>query len=137
VCALVANHLIHHSGDHGSFSDTQVRRLSRRLAPATIEDLAVVMKADALGRPPKQSPEVIALIDALQAKAGALALVTSPPRPLVLGRHLVSLDLKPGPQFKLLLDEALEAQLDGRFHDEAGGVAWLRTRLERGNAPAP
>ena len=65
----------------------------------------------------------------LQAKARALALEQSAPRPLVLGRHLVALGRKPGPEFKPVLDEAFEAQLDGAFADEAGGVAWLRRRL--------
>ena len=53
----------------------------------------------------------------------------SAPRPLVLGRHLVALGHKPGPDFKPILDAAFEAQLDGAFTDEAGGLAWLRHRL--------
>jgi tRNA nucleotidyltransferase (CCA-adding enzyme) len=33
---------------------------------------------------------------------------------------------RPGPEFKPVLDAAFEAQLDGAFTDEAGGIAWLR-----------
>ena len=51
------------------------------------------------------------------------------PRPIVQGRHLVALGLKPGPKFKPLLDQAFEAQLDGLFSDEETGIAWLKTRL--------
>ena len=128
VCALVVNHLAHHHGQ-AEFTDTAVRRLARRLEPATIDELAWVMQADHAGRPPLTSPETLARIDQLRAKAHALALERAAPRPLVLGRHLVALGHRPGPQFKPILDEAFEAQLDGAFADEAGGVAWLRHRL--------
>jgi len=128
VCALVVHHLAHHHG-RTEFSDTSVRRLARKLAPATIDDLTVVMRADHEGRPPLRSPDSLARIDQLQAKARALALEKSAPRPLVLGRHLVALGRKPSPEFKTILDEAFEAQLDGAFADETGGVAWLSHRL--------
>jgi len=96
VCALVVHHLAHHHG-HAEFSDTSVRRLARRLAPATIDDLVLVMRADHEGRPPLRSADSLARIDQLQAKARALAVEKSAPRPLVLGRHLVALGRTPGP----------------------------------------
>lgn len=128
--ALVANHLAHHHGKQGDFSDTQVRRLARRLAPATIDDLAVVMIADSLGRPPLKSPEALALIEQLKAKANSLALSGTAPRPLIFGRHLIALGHTPGPDFRPALDAAFEAQLDGAFSDEAGGIAWLTHHLK-------
>jgi tRNA nucleotidyltransferase (CCA-adding enzyme) len=134
VCELVVHHLAHHHGNRGEFSDTQVRRLARKLAPATIDDLAVVMTADSLGRPPLQTPETHALIAQLRAKARDLALADSAPRPIVLGRHLLQLGLKAGPEFKPLLDAAFEAQLDGTFKDEAGGIAWITDHLARRGA---
>lgn len=130
VGALVVHHLAHHHGQRADFSDTQVRRLARRLAPATIDDLAVVMTADALGRPPLHTPETHALIAQLRAKARELELTDSAPKPIVLGRHLIQSGMRPGPEFKPLLDAAFEAQLDGLFADEAGGIAWLGHRLK-------
>jgi tRNA nucleotidyltransferase (CCA-adding enzyme) len=128
VGALVVNHLAHQHGQT-EFADASVRRLARRLAPATIDELAVVMLADHAGRPPLISAETLARIEQLRTKAHALALERAAPRPLVLGRHLLALGRKPGPDFKPLLDAAFEAQLDGAFADEAGGVAWLSHRL--------
>lgn len=128
VSALVTNHLAHHHGQAG-FSATSVRRLARKLAPATIDDLALVMRADANGRPPLLSPESHARIDELVAQAHALALDDAAPKPLLLGRHLIALGLKPGPRFQPLLDAAFEAQLDGAFADEASGAEWLRQHL--------
>lgn len=128
VCALVVNHLAHHHGQT-EFSDSSVRRLARKLAPATIDDLAAVMRSDANGRPPLQSPEIHERIDQLVARAHTLQLADTAPKPIILGRHLLTLGMKPGPQMKPLIDAAFEAQLDGAFADEAGGLAWLKQRL--------
>ncbi len=130
VSALVVNHLAHHHGQ-ATFSDPSVRRLARRLAPATIDELAAVMRADSNGRPPLTSPETHARIDELVTRAHALALADAAPRPLVHGRHLLALGRKPGPDFKPVLDAAFEAQLDGAFTDEAGGTRWLRDFLRQ------
>ncbi len=130
VGALVVHHLVHHHGADGNFTDSQVRRLARKLAPATIDDLAVVMAADSLGRPPLSSPETIELIALLRSKAHALELASGAPRPVVQGRHLIALGWSPGPAFKPVLDAAFEAQLDGAFSDESGGVDWLKRHLQ-------
>jgi tRNA nucleotidyltransferase (CCA-adding enzyme) len=130
VRALVVHHLAHHHGRSGEFSDAQVRRLARRLAPATIDDLALVMAADALGRPPLPAADILELVGRLRARAASLAIEASAPRQLVLGRHLVALGRRPGPDFTPILEAAFEAQLDGAFTDEAGGIAWLRAHIK-------
>jgi tRNA nucleotidyltransferase (CCA-adding enzyme) len=130
VCTLVVNHLAHHHGNT-VFTESSVRRLARKLAPATIDDLALVMRADANGRPPLKSPEIHARIDELVQQAHALAIADSAPKPIVLGRHLIQLGMKPGPEFKPLIDAAFEAQLDGAFADEAGGIAWVKEYREK------
>jgi tRNA nucleotidyltransferase (CCA-adding enzyme) len=129
VRALVENH---HAHDRGNlpFTDRAVRRLALRLVPATIYDLAAVMSADARGRPPISPRDADVRIAGLLGKAESLKLESLAPRPILQGRHLVVLGHKPGPRFKPLLDAAFEAQLDGAFADEAGGVDWLRRRLQ-------
>jgi len=125
VRALVVNHLAHHHGGE-AFSDSQVRRLARKLFPATIDDLAIVMISDAMGRPPLPFDDILARIGRLTSHAESLELKASAPRPILQGRHLVALGQRPGPGFKTVLDAAFEAQLDGAFSDEAGALAWLR-----------
>jgi len=129
VRALVENH---HAHDRHStpLSDSAVRRLARRLHPSSVNELATIMRADANGRPPLESPETHARIDALVLHARTLQLAQLAPRPIVLGRHLLELGRKPSPDFKRVLDAAFEAQLDGTFADEAGGLAWLRAFLD-------
>jgi len=128
VRPLVRHHLAHHHGQ-GELTDSAVRRLARRLAPATIEDLCVVLWADHLGRPPLVSTETEARIRALMERSRELAVLAAAPRPLVLGRHLLEFGLTPGPQFGPILDAAFEAQQDGAFADEAGGRKWLEDYL--------
>jgi tRNA nucleotidyltransferase (CCA-adding enzyme) len=128
VCGLVVHHLVHHHGD--GYTDAQVRRLARKLAPATIDDLALVMISDSRGRPPLDSPETLAMIAELRTKARALALEKAAPKPILQGRHLLALGYQPGPAFKPVLGTAFEAQLDGAFADETGGFAWLQQRLQ-------
>lgn len=125
VVALVVNHLAHHHGQT-EFSDSSVRRLARKLAPATIDDLAAVMRSDANGRPLFNPPETHIRINELVAKAHALQLADAAPKPILFGRHLMTLGMPPGPAMKPLLEVAFEAQLDGAFHNEAEGLAWLK-----------
>jgi tRNA nucleotidyltransferase (CCA-adding enzyme) len=134
VRPLVMNHLAHHG--QNDFRDTSVRRLARKLAPATLDDLIAVMTADHLGRPPLISEDSLRRIDQLRDAARRLALEHAAPKPIVLGRHLIALGLKPGPSFKAALDAAFESQLDGAFHDEAGGVDWMRNYLRAHPLPS-
>jgi tRNA nucleotidyltransferase (CCA-adding enzyme) len=128
VRQLVVNHLLHHQGAE-EYRDTTVRRLARKIEPATIDELIAVMQSDHLGRPPLVSAETVRRLDHLRNAARRLALEHAAPRPIVLGRHLISLGLHPGPQFKPALDAAFESQLDGAFYDEAGGLEWMRSYL--------
>ena len=128
VRQLVVNHLLHHQGAE-EYRDTTVRRLARKVDPATIDELIAVMQADHLGRPPLVSAETVRRLDYLRTAAKRLTLEHASPRPIVLGRHLIALGLQPGPPFTPALDAAFESQLDGAFSDEAGGLEWMRNYL--------
>jgi tRNA nucleotidyltransferase (CCA-adding enzyme) len=62
---------------------------------------------------------------ALQEKAAQLTLQASAPQPILMGRHLLGLGLKPGPVFKVILDAAFEAQLEGQFMNLDQAHQWL------------
>ena len=135
ITPLVANHMVHHHGGPDGLSPNAIRRLARRLHPATLADLATVMRSDARGRPPLTGTDSLPLIERLLARAAELALADTAPRPILLGRHLIATGMKPGPEFKRLLDAAFEAQLDGAFGDESTALIWLRNNLPK--APPP
>ncbi|MFM8468552.1 MAG: CCA tRNA nucleotidyltransferase [Limisphaerales bacterium] len=124
VPPLVANHLAHLQ----PATDRSVRRLAKRLEPETIAGLCVIVTADHSGRPPKPPGEPEG-VKALRAKAEELRVQDSAPKPILQGRHLVAAGMKPGREFKAILHEAFEAQLEGRFSDLDEAQVWLRKRL--------
>ena len=120
IAPLVREHLV----GMQEMTPRAIRRLARRLAPENIEGLAIVMTADAMGRPPLPAvvpPHVVALLEAARREEVAAAA----PVPVLLGRHLVELGLPPGPAIGALLEFVYDAQLDGAFVDLAGARAWL------------
>lgn len=120
VLPLVTNHLAHLH----TVTDRAVRRLAKRLEPATIQELLVVITADQFGRPPK--PQAVSgNVLALEAKAAELQLQAGAPQPILMGRHLIELGMKPGKEFSVILDAAFDAQLEGSFFDVSGALSWL------------
>lgn len=109
--------------------DAAVRRLATKVI--RIDRLIRVDIADRKGRPPlwpgEASPQGIWLAE----RATALEIAASAPKKIILGRHLIALGHKPAGWFSQVLEEAFEAQLDGVFGDEAGGLAWLTERMAR------
>jgi tRNA nucleotidyltransferase (CCA-adding enzyme) len=110
-------------------TDRSVRRLARRLAPESVESLAILMTADSMGRPPRP-PMVPEFVSKLRAKAQDLDVQAQAPKPILQGRHLLERGMKPGRAFKPILDAAFEAQLDGAFNDVDGARNWLAKFLE-------
>jgi tRNA nucleotidyltransferase (CCA-adding enzyme) len=100
-----------------------VRKLARRLAPATIELWAAVCEADASGRPPKPRRNPVSQ---WMAVANQLALLDAEPRPLLLGRHLIPLGYLPGREMGTILKTAFEAQIDGEFQTLDEGIQWVQ-----------
>ncbi|MGC6454995.1 MAG: CCA tRNA nucleotidyltransferase [Coraliomargaritaceae bacterium] len=107
--------------------DSAIRRLAARVQ--RLDRLVRVAYADKCGRPP-QVVDAFPEGDWLLRRAEALSIRDNAPKPIVLGRHLIELGQKPGKAFKGVLDACYEAQLDGVFGDEAGGLRYLRTLLK-------
>ena len=114
--------------NHGMYveepTERLVRRLASRLEPSSIDDLGVVMTADASGRPPGSEGEP-KRVGALRQVAERLKVATEGPKPLLLGRHLLARGVQPGRPMGARLKEAFEAQLDGIFEDLDGAIRWL------------
>ncbi len=130
IAPLVQFHLAHHDGGKDQPTDSQIRRLARKIAPATITQLATLMRADSNGRPPRQDPETLARLEHLESRAEALAVADSAPTALVQGRDLIARGLAPGPQFTPILAAAYEAQLAGEFTNVTESLLWLDSHLK-------
>ena len=129
VLPLVQNHMAYLQ----VVTDRSVRRLAKRLEPENIGGLCLIMTADALGRPPKP-PSVPQVVTDLLAKAAELQVQASAPKPILMGRHLLELGMKPGPEVGLILDAAYDAQLEGQFFDLDQAYRWL---TEQAALPIP
>lgn len=104
-----------------------VRRMARRLAPANMGELALVIHADASGRGDPDARH--GLVDDWLEMSRDLTVSAAPAKGLLTGRHLIAAGLDPGPVFKPILAQAVAAQDDGAFTDEAGAIAWLAERM--------
>jgi tRNA nucleotidyltransferase (CCA-adding enzyme) len=115
VCPLIQEHMAFPQ------RDAAIRRLANRLAPATIEELVMLQRADRNGRGKVRGTEDL---DRLLERSCEMAIEAQAPKPLVMGRHLLSF-MEPGPEMGKLLRATFEAQLDGKFDTVEDGVAWL------------
>jgi tRNA nucleotidyltransferase (CCA-adding enzyme) len=104
----------------GPPSRPAVRRLARRLVPATMTELSIVCGADRAGR---GDPDVPNPATGWLELARDLSVQERPAKGLLTGRHLIAAGMPPGPEFSPLLAAALAAQDAGRFADEAGALA--------------
>ena len=103
-------------------SDGAIRRLASHVV--RIDRLIRVAAADDAGRPPFPSePEPLMW---LSEQAERLRVADSAPKPLVMGRDLLALGMKPGPEIGRLLKLAYEAQLDGKFSTLEDGIGFIQ-----------
>lgn len=99
--------------------DGAFRRLA---AKVDLELLARVAAADCQGR---GGGFDCSAMDWFLERARALGVEHAPPKPILLGRHLLALGLTPGPELGVLLKDVYERQLDNEVQtlDEALDLA--------------
>ncbi len=120
VKPLISEHLIH-AGIQDP-TDRAIRRLANRIAPASIQALSRVIEADHSGRPPLAKGNPFA---SWVERAARLDVYSAKPEPILMGRHLIEMDVRPGKQMGVLLSRAFEAQLDGVFDNLEGAQQWV------------
>jgi len=116
VVGLVAHHLkpgMFRKADQ--VGDGAFRRLAQKV---DLELLARLARADCLGRTGHFD---CSAMDWFLERARALGVEHRPPAPVLMGRHLLDLGLRPGPAIGTVLQRVYEQQLDGevRTLDEA------------------
>jgi len=123
VVPLVACHLEPIRMFGSNVGDAAIRRLARRVG--RIDRLVRVSRADLRGRPPLVV-EAFEAGDWLLERARKLSVDAQPPKPLVMGRHLIELGLEPGPDFARVLEACFARQLEGEFDSVEAGVECAR-----------
>ncbi len=132
VRPLVREHLVH---AQTGMSGRAMRRMLRRLQPASLTQLVRLIEADLSGRAPlprKLTPAVsdwVARVNLQLSREQTDTATANAATPLLQGRHLIALGHKPAVWFGEVLRECHAAQLAGEFCDEAGGLEILQERL--------
>ena len=109
VCTLVKNHLAPFQLYLSESSLKAVKRLSLKV---NIEDLCLVCLADCLGRDIPDKDKCHKATTWLLEKAMELNIHNEAIKPIVQGRDLIELGLKPSKEFKEILDFAFDLQVD-------------------------
>ncbi|MBM3778455.1 MAG: HD domain-containing protein [Acidimicrobiia bacterium] len=122
---LVAHHLkpgmLHKAPRVG---DGAFRRLAQKV---DLELLARLSRADCLGR---TGTFDCSAMDWFVERARSIGVNRSAPEPLLLGRHLLDMGLKPGPRIGEILRTVYEQQLDGEVVTLDDAIAAGRRLLE-------
>lgn len=133
VIKLVTNHLIptmfycSEVVRNEKISDGAIRRLAKRIYPATIQELVLVAEADHFGRGglfdteiPEQLlvPKEFPAGEWLLKRARFLNVEKSKPADIIQGRDLQTLELKPGPDFGQIIRLANNLRDDKNYARE-------------------
>jgi poly(A) polymerase len=109
---------------HMKFKDvTQMRRstLRRFLSEPGFDDLSKVHRADVLA-----STKDLSALEFIEKKMEEFKAEGLRPAPLLMGRDLVDLGLKPGPKFKEILDRVEDLQLEGKLSSRDEAIELVR-----------
>ena len=123
VVALVRAHMyLAHNPDP---SENAVRRLSTKIRPATIQELALVIEADRRGRSgiPTDLDKVTNLVKIAQetgVRVGAQ-------KPIIGGKDLIALGMEPGKHFGQIIRSVQEAYLDGTVKNKEEALELAKT----------
>ena len=135
VVKLVKFHLAHTSLFHISSLRSRksaLLKLSKNLLPANINDVLLLIEADALGRGEVEETKVIRVrkeIEEVKELAETLHVTTEQRKSILMGRHLIELGMKPGLKFGEILKSADEAQDNIEFTTLKGAKLWLNHKL--------
>jgi poly(A) polymerase len=119
IVSLVSDHMKAHKVD-----EMKKSTLRRLIAQPHFDDLVKLLEADCAGSNGDLS-EVTRLIQKRDEMQEDLKNYRQLPPPLVSGKDLIELGMKPGPQFKLILDACMDKQLEGTILTKEEGINFV------------
>ncbi len=132
VVTLVKDHLkpalLYKDSLKNKVKDSAIRRLALRVK---IDDLLRVSAADHFGRKTedallKEFPHG----EWLNKRASELEVKDTKPKPFLLGRDLIELGFKPGPDMGKILKECFELQLDGVLKTKNDALNYIKNKVK-------
>ena len=118
VAFLVRDHL-----RHVNAPEMRLSTLKRFLANEGIHELLALARLDAMA-----SNKDLSAVEFCERKLGELSAEQIKPPPLLRGRDLIDLGLKPGPVFAEILTSVSDAQLEGTLADREKAIEWVKQR---------
>jgi tRNA nucleotidyltransferase (CCA-adding enzyme) len=123
VPILVGEHLAHIAIPPDELPSFQtVRRLAVRLAPSSIKMWSALCRADSLGIGTGKPRHRVSTWEEVAVQLGVRE---SKPKPILQGRDLLKLGMKPGRKMGAVLHRVYEAQLDGTISTLDEAIAWV------------
>jgi poly(A) polymerase len=127
LSTLVAEHMrLHLLATAPDLTDRAVRRFSRDLGEDAF-GMMILCYADGwatAGRTGHLEDTITRMIEQQRAEAAKLKV-----KRLVTGHDLIALGLKPGPAFKVILQELEDLQFEGKITSTEQGIEYLKTHL--------
>jgi tRNA nucleotidyltransferase/poly(A) polymerase len=127
VRTLIQEHMrLHLLATAPDLSERAIRRFFRDLGEQAF-GLMLLCVADGwatAGRTIHLEETITRMIDQQRAEAAKVRIER-----FVTGHDLIALGMKPGPAFKVILQELEDLQVEGRIKSKAEGLAYLKTHL--------
>ena len=123
----------HHQKPSQFYKNAAKSKAIRRLATkVNIEELVIVAKADFLGRTSKEALSGrYKAGEWLLEKAKSLKVQNKALDNLLQGRDLIDLGLEPSPEFKMILDEVYELQIEGDICTKEEALEYVRKCIDK------
>jgi tRNA nucleotidyltransferase (CCA-adding enzyme) len=110
-------------------SGAKAAAIRRLRAKIDIKELELLARADYFGRISKEKEENFKAGEWILNRAKELNILNAPPKPLINGKDLITLGLKPSPKFKEILNTTYNAQLDGKISTKKEALDYLKSFL--------
>ncbi len=107
----------------GGAKSGAIRRLATKI---NIKELELLARADYFGRISKDKKENYEAGEWILKRAKELNVLDKPLKPLIEGKDLIALGLKPSPKFKEILNKAYAKQLERGFKTKEEALNWLK-----------
>lgn len=120
VCAMVRNHM-----NFMNVQNMRTAKVKRFMARPTFEEEMELHRVDCAS-----SNGLTENYDFLREKEKEFAAQPLIPAPLVTGKDLIDLGLRPGPLFKQILNDVQTEQLEGRLTDPESALQFVQTQLD-------
>ena len=128
ILPLVEHHLKPSQFYKNGAKSKAIRRLATKV---NIEELVIVAKADFLGRTTEEALRGdYKAGEWLLEKAKGLKVQNKALDNLLQGRDLIALGLEPSPEFKMILDEVYELQIEGDLSTKEEALIYVKNRIE-------